>query len=229
MPADRFFVDAPIGQVIALSGEEAHHLHVMRVRPGEEVEVVNGRGILARARIEMIDKKEASLEVISRIEHPTPKTRLILAQALPRFSALEWIVEKGTELGTTEFLLFPAERSEKKSLTEHQLQRLRLLAQSALKQCGRLFLPTITIHPSLDHWDKPQGTLYFGDVGSAPKLSNPSSHTLFFIGPEKGFSPTESERLQQFGAHGISLHENTLRTETAAIAALSQYFLAYAT
>jgi 16S rRNA (uracil1498-N3)-methyltransferase len=97
---------------------------------------------------------------------------------------------------------------------------------NALKQCGRLFLPQLLLKPSLSHWEKPSGSLFFGDLSKAPKLSGPFSDSVtFFIGPEKGFSPAEIAHLKTFSAHGISLHTHTLRAETAAIVALSQYFV----
>lgn len=225
MPADRFFIDAPLTTPLILEGPELHHLHVMRIRPGETIEVVNGRGELVQAVVESIDKQTAELKITSHSKQPTPQHNLILAQALPRLTSLEWIVEKGTELGVTQFWLFPGERSEKISLSPTQLQRLETIILNSLKQCGRLYLPQLLLKPSLDKWEKPHGTLFFGDVGKAPKLQGPFSDTVFFIGPEKGFAPKEIERLHQFNAKGISLHENILRTETAAITALSQFYV----
>ena len=125
----------------------------------------------------------------------------------------------------TEFWLFPGEKSEKKTVSH--LQRLETIQINALKQCGRLFLPRITLKPPLDQWQQPPGSLFFGDLSpQAPLLKGPfTSPITFFIGPEKGFSPTELATLSQFKAIGISLHHNILRAETAAITALSQFYL----
>lgn len=116
MPAERYFLDAPFvrGQEILMEDEEMHHLiRVMRTEIGEEVELINGRGELAQAKLTSVGKRSANLlvqEVISESEPP----RLILAQALPRLNRLETIIEKGTELNVTEFWLFPGQFSEKK-------------------------------------------------------------------------------------------------------------------
>ena len=139
-----------------------------------------------------------------------------------------WILEKGTELGLTEFWLFPGHHSERKTLTEHQLQRLRALTIAAMKQCGRLYLPTITLKPPLSEWESPHPPAFFGDLSpDAPPLFNAwqqnprQDEVLFFIGPESGFSKEEESTLRHFDATGVKLHQNILRTDTAALAALT--------
>ncbi len=223
MPIDRFFyphsLDAPS---ITLDDEESRHLSVMRIRPGDEIEIVNGQGDLAKARY----KKGAELEILSHEHLPPPPYELILAQAYTKPASLEWIIEKGTELGATAFWLFPGERSEKKTLSPNQEKRLHNLTISALKQCGRLYLPSIVLKPPLQQWAKPQGTLFFGSLfPDAPVLSKPLSPAIFAVGPEKGFSLEETHFLEQtLQGQGVKLHDNVLRAETAAIAALAQLF-----
>ncbi|MGH7198043.1 MAG: RsmE family RNA methyltransferase [Candidatus Omnitrophota bacterium] len=227
MPADRFFTPVSLKtSSLSLEGEELHHLaKVMRVRPGETIELVNGRGELATAELISLDKKTAHLKILSH-ETATPPPPLILAQAVTRTASLEWIIEKGTELGATEFWLFPGEKSEKKNLA---LQRLETIQINALKQCGRLFLPHLALKPPLQEWPPPSGSLFFGDLSPhAPPLKGPfDSPVIFFIGPEKGFSTSELATLSRFKARGISLHSNILRAETAAIAALAQFYTAF--
>src|SRR5207248_2602313 len=132
---------------------ELHHLvNVMRTRLGEKIEVVNGQGQLAEAILQSIEKKSASLRIES-VETSSPfSQRLILAQGMPKQNRLEFIIEKGTELGMTEIWLFPASRSEKKDFSVNQLERLNILTIAAMKQCGRLFLPKIVIMPPLKQW-----------------------------------------------------------------------------
>ena len=229
MPADRFFIAAPLKNTLTLEGEEFHHLsNVMRIRLGETVEMINGQGELAEAELTSLDKKICQLKIISHHTSSKHQQSLILAPALTRPSILEWTLEKATELGATEFWLFPGERSEKKSLSETQLHRLETVVINSLKQCGRLYLPKIILKPALKEWQPPSGSLFFGDISpKAPLLKGPFDKTVvFFIGPEKGFSPAENQLLiEKFRAHPISLHENILRAETAAIAALSQFYI----
>ncbi len=227
MPIDRFFYPHSLAvPSILLEDEESRHLNVMRIQPKEEIEVVNGQGELVKARLLSLSKKGAELEILSHAHFPPPQYELILAQALTKPASLEWIIEKGTELGATAFWLFPGDRSEKKNLTPQQEKRLHNLTISALKQCGRLYLPSIVLKPPLREWTKPQGALLFGSLSpEAPLLSGALKKVIFVVGPEKGFSSEETIMLEQtLQAQGVKLHSHTLRAETAAITALAQLF-----
>ena len=231
MPTDRFFHAAALkqNQPIKLDGSEFHHLkHVTRTRCGEAVEIINGEGQCATATLEKLEKSYALLQIIDINQQPKPKSSIILAQAIPRIHRLDFIIEKGTELGVTHFWLFPGQQSERKQFSEHQVYRLQAITIAAMKQCGRLYLPTITLKPPLLTWDAPQHTSFFGDI--APKAPPffyawrqhpPKEAVLFFIGPESGFSEEEEVALRRFGATGVKLHQNILRTDTAALAALT--------
>ncbi len=226
MPSERFFYPDLFEEnaVIALDAEEHRHIKVMRIRPEEEIELINGKGELAIGVVDSIEKQKTTiiLQKVTKVEKPS--TKIILAQALPKQNKLDFIVEKGTELGMSELRLFPGDFSEKKELSANQLERCRHLTIAALKQCGALFLPEISLAPPLKNWQRPP-CAYFGDINpKAPKLKDtfkPSQEIIFFIGPEKGFSASEEIILEKL-ATGISLHKNILRTETAAICALAQ-------
>lgn len=227
MPDNRYYLDAPLskGATLALEGDEWHHLtRVMRGKVGSQLEIVNGRGQLAQATLVDLGKKSADLRIDEVHEEPLPSRTIILAQAMPLPSHLELIIEKGTELGASAFWLFPGERSGKKTLSENQHRRLHQITLSALKQCGRLYLPSILEMPPLAKWSVPDGELFFGDPRSdTPLRPSPSLKPIvFFIGPESGFSSSEMEILDhKFHAKGVRLHPNILRTETAALCALS--------
>lgn len=231
MPAERYFHPELLQENLSveLKEHEHHHLvHVMRTRLGETVEIVNGQGQLAEAVLESNDKKSATLAIKSLITQPPPDEQIILIQGIPKLNRLENIIEKGTELGMTEIWLFPAARSEKKEFSANQMERLQSLAISAMKQCGRLYLPKIVVLPPLKLWENPDlHPLFFGDVNpdappflSAWKKSKPSGKTGFCIGPESGFTEEEIGLLKKMGAEGVKLNANILRTDTAAIACL---------
>ncbi|MFT3832653.1 MAG: RsmE family RNA methyltransferase [Micropruina sp.] len=231
MPANRYFSPQEYqeGNSIFLEDQEFHHLiHVMRQQTGEEVELVNGKGQLAQARIAKIEKKRAELKPFAIIEASHLEQPLILAQAIPRLNKLEFILEKGTELGMTQLWLFPSKQSEKGRFSDHQLQRLNTILIAAMKQCGRLFLPEIISMPPLEQWQKFCFPAFFGDTRTtAPSFetiwngSSAQSGSIFCVGPESGFTVDEVALMQQLGALGVKLNPHILRTETAAIAALS--------
>jgi 16S rRNA (uracil1498-N3)-methyltransferase len=239
MPHNRYYLDAPLEENanVTLCGDEHHHLsRVLRSKKGDSVELINGRGTLALAEIIELKKQTTELSVRGLIEQRPAPPPLILAQAIPRMASLEWIIEKGTELGATAFWLFPGLLSEKHALSETQQKRLKHLSISSMKQCGRLDLPPILLAPPLLDWGPTEGTLLFGDTdGRAPylwsvPLIKASLPMIFFIGPEKGLDPKERHFLTQtLKATGVRLHPNILRAETAPLAALSliQQFLCH--
>jgi 16S rRNA (uracil1498-N3)-methyltransferase len=222
---ERFFLEETFskGDSLSLEGKEFHHLYVMRARLGSTIEIINGKGCIAIATLTNMASKLATLSIQEVLLHPPLEPPIIIAQGIPRQNHLEYLIEKGTELGATSFWLFPAERSEKKSLSLQQLLRLRTIAISAIKQCGALHLPEIILKPSLAEFSG-QGQEFFGDLRpSAPWFSPPKSKEAitFFVGPEKGFSKEEISILETRGAKGVKLHSYILRTETAPLAALA--------
>jgi 16S rRNA (uracil1498-N3)-methyltransferase len=233
MPAERYYYPKPLetGDTIFLQDQEFHHLiHVMRGREGDPVEIVNGMGQLAQGAIQKIEKKKAALSLTSVFSQNPPETTIILAQGIPRQNRLDFIAEKCTELGMTELWLFPATKSEKKEFSENQLERVKGITVAAMKQCGRLHLPQIKLMPPLKQWRGEDAFLmFFGDTSTnAPQflsawgsINSQTKQALFCIGPESGLTEEEEATLRGIGAHGVSLHPNILRTDTAAIAAMT--------
>ena len=232
MPHNRYFIDSPFAEntQVRLSGDECHHLlRVSRIRINEPVELVNGQGQLAQATLTEIGKNTAELSIDSVFQDPRQKIPLILALGIPRMNHLEWIIEKGTELNVTAFWLFPGILSEKESLSPNQQERLTHLAISAMKQCGRLDLPSIELKPPLLQWGQLPGTLLFGDTDENASYlwKNTSLNPLtppvtLCTGPEKGFDSQERMfLLHTLKAHGVRLHPNILRAETAPLVGLS--------
>jgi 16S rRNA (uracil1498-N3)-methyltransferase len=226
MPIDRYFLDGPLekGTLVSLEEPELRHLRVTRKHPGESVELVNGKGSLGRAEIAALGKRDATLKILEVEQKAAPSQQIILAQAIPKLPRLEYILEKGTELGVFAFWLFPGALSEKSDFSESQWERLKLIVLSALKQCERRYLPEIVLLPKLDKWEAPQGTLFYGDPRATEPLNKESGRTLIFIGPEGGFEERECAQLDELGAKGVKLHGNVLRVDTAAICALSQLY-----
>ncbi len=231
MPAERYYIGTPLEMdaALALEGQEFHHLaHVMRAKENETIEVVNGLGTLAEATIERLEKKRALLRVHSIRNTSAPDFEVILAQAIPRLNRLDFIVEKGTELGMTQLWLYPGVLSERKSLTEHQLERLQAVAIAAMKQCGSLHLPKIASKSALEAWTAQDFPLFFGDTAPEAPLfkkqwkGDPQGKGIIFVvGPESGLTIPEMEHLRQMGGIGVKLHRHILRTDTAALAALT--------
>lgn len=231
MPAERYYIDRPLQkeEEFSLTDVEFHHLiHVMRTKENEEVEIINGNGELAKATVQKIEKKQAILHIDDVFREKPSSTSLILAQAIPRINRLETILEKSTELGVTEIWLFPSAKSEKRTFTPHQIERLEAIIIAAMKQCGRLFSPKLLFMPAIKEWKEIPQPAYFGDTLAAAPLfldlwhpKTDKKSVFFCIGPESGLSDEEVLMLQAKGVVGVKLHTNILRTDTAALAALS--------
>lgn len=224
MPSDRFFFNGLLksGDMVKLSDKEFHHLaHVMRGKVGDLIELINGKGQIASGRIINMAKRECSIEVGSISVMNNESDRLVLIQALPRLQKLEALIEKGTELGVTEFWLFPGMLSERKSLSDNHIRRLREITQSALKQSGRLWSPQISVREPMSNWPPFDFPVYYGslDTSAPPLLQIVETNSIqaFCVGPESGFHKDEIAHLEERGAKAVKLSVNTLRTETAAI------------
>ncbi len=208
MPAYRFFARAPLAPGPAdMPPEELHHLSVMRLKDHESFELIDGEGHLAQAHL------VKGKPIITEVSQSAPERRIIIAQAIPKATKLDWLTEKCAELGAAELWLYPGELSEKTQISDSLLKRLESIALAACKQSGRLFLMKIVVKPPLKQWT--ERPLYYGDQQGSTQM--PTGDFIFVVGPEKGLTAKEKALLQ----HPLSLSPYTLRTETAALALLA--------
>lgn len=227
MPANRFYCPVHLepGTIVILEGTEHHHLaHVMRMKVSDVVQIVNGQGVIGIGSIVAIDKKRTEIRIDSSKIFPTKLPSFFLGVPFMRLAKLEWVIEKTTELGTSGWILYPADRSEKTEFSSNQIERLGAIAIAALKQSGRADLPSIEILPRLSSLFAKEGTFLFGDPLAKeplpPSFAQTPTPSIVITGPEGGFSSEEYEMLQDH-AKGIRLSPHILRAETAPIAAAS--------
>ena len=194
-----------------LSKEEERHMRVMRLLPDEEFELVDGKGTLA------IVSNTNPLTIVSKKSSSPPTQKHALAVALLEPSNLDLVFEKGAELGVTDFYLFPTEKSKKIVFTLQRQERAHKIFISALKQSKRLFLPTLTLFPSLSKL--PPLPLFLADPRGEKSLP-PSGSKMIVVGPESGFTPQE---LSSLVGTKVRLGDHILRAETAAI--IASYWL----
>lgn len=199
-----------------LRDDEFHYLRsVMRLRVGETAEVFDGKGNLATCELVKLLDKEAHLKVLEVVTEEAEPYSVTLALAFLKPSHLEYAIEKCTEVGVTNFLLYPAMRSEKKSASDQYIKRLETIILSAVKQCGRLFIPKLEIKERLK--DCLHELVLFGDLEATTSLTKRQQNVTLVIGPESGFSPEERALLLEHGAQGVRFNRNILRSETAAV------------
>ncbi|MDJ0748329.1 MAG: 16S rRNA (uracil(1498)-N(3))-methyltransferase [Woeseiaceae bacterium] len=231
----RLFVSGDLinGGTLELDGDRARYLaRVLRLRPGDEVRVFNGEGPECSARIEAITKHGVSLRVGRSHETNTESPlRVHLVQGISRGERMDFVIQKATELGVkritpvlTEYGVVKLDSKRAGKRREHW----QGVAESACEQSGRVRVPLIDTPVSLNAWFGSQpaevdAQLILRPGAGTPlaAIEAPSTKVCVLIGPEGGFSNTEYDDADIAGFSPVSLGPRILRTETAAIAALS--------
>jgi len=213
---------------LTITGDEFHHLvHVLRKKTGDKISVVDGAGTAYECELELIERYEAQC-LIHKIlkQHNEPKVQVtLMLPVLKNHSRIEWIVEKGTELGVSRFVPVYTERT-----IPHRIRydRLRKIAFAAMKQCKRSFLPAIEesreLRDILEKVDVSFDKVFIGHEGAPLSDSMrsmygqlPNQRVLILAGPEGGFTNDELQLCERHGGHIVSLGARRFRAETAAL------------
>ncbi len=231
MPDKYFFISPEKvheSGIITVEGEEAHHmLHVVRLRPGDSVSLLDGKGKVYRGVLRSRGRNSAEVEVVEVIEMPPPGVDI--AVGVIKEQRLSWAVEKCTEIGIGSFIPFVSKRSVWSGDTEKRLrktERLRRKAMAACKQAGQAFLPDVkevlSFEALLDVV-KDYGFAFLADKDGIAVTSvddgafaSASNGILGIVGPEGGLEEFEREALLKIGVVPLNLGSSTLRSETAA-------------
>jgi 16S rRNA (uracil1498-N3)-methyltransferase len=230
MALHRFYCNPIVEPMTELTGREAHHLAgVLRLGPGDEVELFDGAGTLAVAAISTIKKAKVTLQ-IEQLQHHQPRScrRIVIAVSIAKGQRFDWLIEKCTEFAVDRISPVIFERTIKQATNPRTTDRWNNLAISAAKQCGRLFLPKIDSPRPLPDTIKllraeyPQVRLLSGGLSAdTPSLIGQSfgrADVTVFIGPEGGLTEDEINLLKDSGAQPVRLTDTVLRIETAATA-----------
>jgi 16S rRNA (uracil1498-N3)-methyltransferase len=230
--------------VLRLDGREAHHaLHVLRIRRGERVTVLDGAGAEFFCDVESATKNSLVLAVKEKQFTPAPTCPLTLLVAIPKGKLIEGIIQKAVELGAHRVVPLLTERVVTQldgDGAEAKREKWQAVAIEAIKQCGAPWLPKVgapqTIAEFLARGEKIELSL----VGSLQtERRHPREWILEFqkqhgrlphsagawIGPEGDFTLAELQAIEAAGAKPVTLGRLTLRVETAAVYCLS--FLNY--
>lgn len=197
--------------------------NVMRLQVDEHIELINGKGLLAQAKIVSISKTD----ILTEIQHVLSCTKKppFVRTALPllRPGHFDWALEKVVELGVDHIALFIADLSERKETGQNFMKRCEKIIESAMKQSGRLFHPTLSFSHSLQKLLSEESALVLWADESAStslleRLEQQKGENSFLLlsGPEKGWSDQE-KKLLSTKTDPVLLSSNTLRAETAAI------------
>lgn len=227
--------------------EDAHHiLHVLRKEAGDHITVCDGKG--QDYECELLSATEGT--VVCRImeQHPAetePMIEITLFQGLPKAEKMEWILQKGVEIGISYFVPVLAERSVVRlegKKAEAKLARWNKIAQAAAKQSGRGILPAVhmpvSVKNCIETFDKYDLNLLLYEGARRESLKqilqqyrNEKKHlpkrAAIWIGPEGGWAASEVQLLEKAGAVLAGLGPRILRTETAGITAAALVLYEY--
>jgi 16S rRNA (uracil1498-N3)-methyltransferase len=234
MRLTRVYVDTPLtaGGRQLVEGSAANHImRVLRLRTGDALTLFDGRGGEYAGRIEEF-RKDAVVVTVHEprtIERESPLS-LTLAQGVSRGERMDWIIQKATELGASRIVPVFTERSVVRldaKQAERKLQHWRGIAVAACEQSGRNrvpeLVPPLGVHDFLAGVERDSTRLLLSPTGdlSIQDLGAPGAGMTVLIGPEGGLAEPEQEAAIAAGFKPVRLGPRVLRTETAAIAALT--------
>lgn len=215
-----------------LSEEESKHaVRVLRLSQGDSINITDGAGRLFSCRIVDDNPKRCTIEVESTIEEfePLPYKLTMGVAPTKNIERFEWFLEKATEIGISEIYPLLTAHSERKAI---KWEREQKVITSAVKQSLKAYHPTLhdvtplnsviskpsNVAKFIAHCSEPltaEGKQYLGDV---IPLNSPIE---ILIGPEGDFSPAEVQKAIEAGYREVSLGTQRLRTETAAVVAVT--------
>lgn len=232
----RFFVDSQQmqGDILTLTGENAAHAKVLRLKSGEDVTVCDGQGNECRCCVVEMKQTEVILSVLERgFSKTEPGVSASVYMAFSKGDKLEHVIQKATELGAFEIVAFPSarcvSRPDEKSLKK-KLERWQKIAASAAEQSGRGRIPQVRVLGSfkeaIAEGAKADLKILFYENEHATTLnmalSKGSFQTICLLtGPEGGLEEGEVAQAASAGFDICTLGSRILRCETAPLCALS--------
>lgn len=236
----RFFVSpALLAQPsVTLTGDQAHQIRrVLRLRPGDQVTLLDGQGWAYEADLIAVSPKDVRLALVRRMQAGgEPPVHITLYQAVLKGERFSWALQKGTEVGASAFAPLVCERSviDDLQVVEAKRERWRRIIQEAAEQCGRGYIPDLlpaqllrqaVKTPSqpgalrLIPWEGERATPLRAALSGCNL--NDGMHIELFVGPEGGFTDVEVDWARRHGVQPVTLGPRILRAETAGLVAMS--------
>lgn len=238
----KFFTSRDLmdGNIAKIIGDDVKHIYrVLRLEEGQEVTINDCEGNEFLAKINSITKQEVLLDIVEKLDiNNESDVKVYLFQGLPKAQKMDLIVQKGTELGISEFIPTISHRVDVKLKGEFKkLDRLNRIALEAAKQSKRTVVPKVCEPIEFEEFLKKiekidlvivpyENAEGFGIKTLVNKLRNKNVidkiKTIgIFVGPEGGIEEDEIIKLKEKGAHIVTLGSRILRTETAGFVATS--------
>ena len=226
----RLHIPQPLasGAALAPTLDQSRYLtQVMRLKAGDELAVFNGRDGEWRCAVAEVLKKGVVLRAEAQVRAQVTPPDVHLLIATVKKAALEFAVEKATELGAARIRLVTTARTQPQHL---RLDRLDAIAEESAEQTGRMDVPAVDkpekLDALLDGWDASRRLMFCDETGGAPAIGAVQAAGAgpwgILIGPEGGFTIEERDRLRALPfTTAVSLGPRVLRADTAATTALT--------
>ena len=230
-----FYVDPKhiIEDRLVLGADEAKHLHhVLRAKAGDTFYAIDGTGLKYRTVIETISDASVKgiITTVTRLENE-PFYHITLAQGMCRPNKMDEIIERGTEIGVSNFMFYFSEKGYSKmkeeSSSSRKVSRLSRIARAAAKQSKRSLIPSVgelftfrEILARRKQFDLSMAAVFHQSAKSVDSYLDRASSAkkiLLMVGPESGFSSEEEAACLESGFLPVTLGSRRLRTETAGI------------
>ncbi|CAJ0711493.1 Ribosomal RNA small subunit methyltransferase E [Ralstonia edaphis] len=240
MGLPRFFVDTPLAPntTVTLDESVTRHIHVLRLAAGDDVCLFDGSGHEFRARLDAINKRDATASLADATQPDTEaRYTITLAQGIAGGDKMDWLIEKAVELGVNAVAPLQTERGVVRLSGERAAKRVQhwqALVQAACEQCGRARVPVVAPVATLREWLaatkstdtprvllSPRGTQSLTQWAVQSRTHIEGNGIVLLIGPEGGLSPDEEALAEAAGFLPLTLGRRILRTESAALAAVS--------
>lgn len=217
-------LDSSVSQFVFTPEESRHIVKVLRKKENDNLLITNGKGYIFEAKIMVADTKKCKAQIISSTKKHRKMYWFHLVVAPTKSNdRFEWFLEKATEIGVDEITPVICDRSERKIVKQERMEKV---LQSAMKQSMQAYLPKlnpITTYSEFVEKER-EGLLFIAHCEEDEKMElkrrvAPDKDVTILIGPEGDFSEKEINKAYEKGFLPVSLGQNRLRTETAAIVA----------
>jgi len=213
-------------QTVTLAADEARHLRdVLRLKPGDEVYVIDGLGHEFRSTVSNVRRDVAELRIEAEVEPAKPEShlQLNLGVALLKGEKFDLVVQKATELGVTKITPLITRYADihlrDASDAAKRVTRWQRIAIEASKQSGRAFVPEISLPVAFENFEVEGNGVMFSERDGEAFASLPATNSITaLVGSEGGWADEEIESARARGFHVVTLGGRILRAETAAIA-----------
>ncbi|RME69447.1 MAG: 16S rRNA (uracil(1498)-N(3))-methyltransferase [Nitrospirae bacterium] len=222
-PARIVYPIGPAETSVEIKGETFHYIrHVLRLKQGERIILLDGRGGIYEAELVRITARSALLKILGPCQEPQRESplKIVLVQSILKSQKMDLVLQKCTELGVNEFWPVVTERSEVR--WTRKLPHWRAVVREATRQCRRAVVPEVRepmpLEEALRNVSQNALKLIFSEDASSEEWPKEKvSEAYILVGPEGGFSPDEQTLAKEYGFVTIRIGPRVLRAETASV------------